>query len=105
MYFIRELHNKRYDLNSSKSNIEAFKTLQELKELNNSIEEIKTCKICYKDMKKVYVDSNSHVICETCLLKISRCPYCAKDITDFNRNRVLEELISKTLNKSEEFDS
>ena len=55
-------------------------------------------------MKKVYVDSNSHLIFEICLLKISRCPYCAKDITDFNRNRGLEELVSKTLNKSEEFD-
>ena len=105
MYFIRELHNKRYDLNSTRSNIEAFKTFQELKELNNSLEEIKTCKICYKEMTKVYVDSNSHVICESCLSKISRCPYCAKDITDFNRNRVLEDLISRTLTTKNTTDS
>lgn len=96
LHFIRELEKKKAHLKEGKSNTDSFKEFSELTDLNNMIEDIKCCKICYKSMTSVFICSNSHLLCENCIMKIKKCPWCSNKVPDFKKNRIMEEIIAKS---------
>lgn len=59
-----------------------------MKKLQSNFE----CKICFNHMQnKVFQCKNGHILCESCKIKCTCCPFC-KEIVN-NRNLVLEQLL------------
>lgn len=68
---------KLYDLYKnqlSSSNIKVFNNINILQNKD------KECTVCYNDKSRVLPCHKKHILCENCLLKCNKCPFCRKTI-------------------------